>query len=886
MYIPSVNFTTDFDQQERISAIFPLRETVFNRLLPFVGKPGRYIGNEINITRKALEEVDVRVALVFPDVYEIGMSYLGFSILYHILNQQPGVFAERAFAPWPDMEAQMRAERVPLFSLETFSPLGDFDVIGVTLQYELHYPTLLNLLDLAGVPMQAQRREGLPLVIGGGPSAFNPEPIADFMDAVLLGDGEEATLEIVEVVRAAKRRHLSRLQTLQALAQIEGVYVPQFYQPRYDKDGSFVALEPTDAATPRRIRTRTVSALKSEFYPDKPLVPVIQATHERVSLEIARGCSRGCRFCNAGMIYRPVRQRTPEELAAQARSAIDATGFEEVSLLSLSTSDYTRLPELMRRLSETFRGEKVNISFPSLRPESFTPLTAHYAKGVRKSGLTLAPEAGSQRLRDVINKATAEGELLRAVDLAFREGWNTVKLYFMIGHPTETDDDLQGLVDLVDQVRRIASRHHGRINVSISPFIPKAVTPFQWAAQDGMAETQRKLDFLLEKMRWRNVKISRRDAETALVEGLFARGDRRVGRVIERVRQLGARLEGWSELFDFERYRTALQECGLTFEQFLQEKALESALPWDHIDKGVTKKFLRDEYRRALGQEQTPDCRFSECNACGLMGQQVCRELIAAQRDGKSFELPIEFAWQQPMPEEIEPPKPPAKTLRFARMHYRRGQEVCWLSHLDLVRLIERALRRARVPVAFSEGFNPHPKLAFGPPLATGLTSDAEYLDLQFYGDDIDVAALLTPQLPAGISICQVKYSAKRMTAPSAVINRAEYEFRLNEQTDELNVRDRIEAVLKAKELNVERKKEGSSRCLDVRPFILDIEANGPRLLVQTVIDGGKSVRIDELCFLLFPDQELWAKTCSVHRRALWIFDGTRLTDPMEALFR
>lgn len=853
-------------------------------MLPFVSKPGRYIGNEINSVRKDLKDVDVRFALVFPDVYEIGMSYMGFSILYHILNQQERVYAERAFAPWPDMEARMRELKTPLFSLETFSPLSDFDVFGLTFQYELHYPTMLNLLDLAGIPLESRERQGFPLVIGGGPSAFNPEPVADFMDAIVLGDGEEVVLKIVQVIRQAKSEGWSRRDCLRALARVDGVYVPQFYDAHYDAGGNFLSLGVIDDAAPKKIRTQTVSELKPDYYPEKPLVPMIQTTHDRVSLEIARGCSRGCRFCNAGMIYRPVRQRSPQDLMAQAQKNIEATGYEEISLMSLSTSDYTRLGELMHALSAAFAKDNVNISFPSLRPESFTPQVARFARGVRKSGLTLAPEAGSQRLRDVINKATTAPELLRAVDLAFSEGWNTVKLYFMIGHPTETDQDLFGLVELVDQVRRIASRYHGRINLSISPFIPKALTPFQWVAQDSREETRRKLNLFMEKMRWKNVKLSRRDPETSFVEGLLARGDRRVGRVIKRVWELGARLEGWSEFFEFERYAAALRENDLTFEQFLQEKDVEQPLPWQHIDKGVTKKFLQDEYRRALEQEQVPDCRFSTCNKCGLMGQQACRDLIAAQERGERGEQPIEVTEKDAVVDTpvATPMDRAARTVCHVRIHYSRGEEVRFLSHLDLLRLIERVLQRARLPVVFTEGFNPHPKLTFGPPLTTGLTSDAEYLDLHFYGDEtFDIGGLLAQHLPEGIKIVQVKYSAQRMAAPAAVINCADYKFQLDDEAVDCRLDERIQALLTSKELLVERKKEKTSRILDVRPFIVDMEAVDGGLHVRTKTEAGKSVRIDELLSLLFPESETLAKTTRVHRLAMWVHDGERLLDPM-----
>jgi radical SAM family uncharacterized protein/radical SAM-linked protein len=860
---------------KRVEGTGSLKETIFNDLLPLVSKPGRYIGNEVNIVRKDLNDVDVRFALVFPDVYEVGMSYLGFPILYHLLNRMPGVYAERAFAPWTDLEERMRQQNVPLFSLETFSSLADFDVVGFTVQYELHGTTIINLIDLIGLPVWARERTTGPLIIAGGPSVFNPEPMAEFFDAIVIGDGEDAVREIAELVRTGKQQGWDRRRYWRELAAIPGIYVPALYEAEYDDRHRFKGLQAAPGA-PARIRARIVESLSADSYPAKPLVPVIPTTHDRVSLEIARGCSRGCRFCNAGMIYRPVRQRTVSELVAQAVQNIESTGYDEVSLVSLSTSDYEELEALMAGLRTALAKDMVNLSFPSLRPEKFTPQVAYYAKDVRKSGLTLAPEAGCQRLRDLINKTTTEDDLIAAVQLAFREGWKLIKLYFMIGHPTETESDLNEMINLIHKVAAIARIHKGAgLHVSISPFVPKAVTPFQWCRQDRSEEIRHKIGYIKERVRDKRIKLSWREADLAQVEGVLARGDRRMSRVIWRVWQAGARLEGWSEHFSSARWRQAMAEEGLSYEWFTDAPALDAPLPWDHIDKGVTKKFLRDEYERALDFSVTPDCRDGDCQKCGLMGKQVCQAIVHPLKEKQNVLRPgaVDNASSSPsLPDESK--------IRMARLKYRRDDAIRFLSHLDVIHLFERTLRRARVAMVYSSGFNPHPRMAFGPPLTTGYRSEAEYLDLHYYaGDDETMTERLAAALPDGLTLLEIKPLFNKHRNLTDVINRADYFVDMPTRVE----LEKLAALMQQAEIPVLRSKEGEpGKTVDIRPYIAEAEVKGQTLRLVTRIEQGKTVRVNEILTLLLDGQNDLVKRCLVTRTGLYIQFGDLIVTPMD----
>ena len=596
-------------------------------LLAGVSKPARYTGGEVNMVKKELDGIDVRFAFCFPDTYEVGMSHLGMKILYHILNKRENFYCERVFAPWTDMEAAMRQNGVPLFSLETFSPVGEFDIVGFTLQYEMSYTNVLNMMDLAGIPMTWQERDaaGAPFVVCGGPCAFNPEPLADFVDLFMVGDGEEQILELCEHYDAWKKRGGTREDFLLEMANLEGNYVPRFYESTYDETGEFAGVKRLRDDVPARIRKRCIPDLDSADYPDKIIVPFTEIVHDRVMLEVARGCTRGCRFCQAGMLYRPQRERSLDKLLELARKLLGSTGYEEMSLSSLSTGDYSHLPELARKLVEEHGCNKVAISLPSLRIDSVLGETLEQTQQIRKTGLTFAPEAGTQRLRDVINKGVTEQQLRESVHDAFEKGWSAVKLYTMIGLPTETDEDLEGIRGLaqavLDEYFSVPKevRQKGlRVGVSASSFVPKPFTPFQWEPQNTIEELERKQKLLREKLHLRSVTFSWHEPHLSFLEAAFARGDRRLCGVLLAAWKRGCRFDGWTEEFKFDAWMAAFADCGLTCEQFAHKRyELDAPLPWDHIDAGVTKEFLQREWKKAMAAQTSPDCRI-KCHGCGM----------------------------------------------------------------------------------------------------------------------------------------------------------------------------------------------------------------------------------------------------------------------------
>ena len=601
-----------------------MQDFKLDKILPLVQKPARYVGGELNSVVKDKDKVDIRYAFCFPDSYEIGMSHLGIKILYSIANAREDTWCERVFAPWPDMEEKMRENNIPLFALESGDAIKDFDFIGFTLQYELCYTNVLNMLDLAGLPVKAADRKGLaPIVMGGGPCACNPEPIAEFFDLFSLGEGEEVNSEIMDLYKEHKKRGSTKEEFLIDAAKIEGVYVPSLYDISYNDDGTVKEITPKNGA-PEKVTKRIIKDLDSVFYPEDFVVPFIDVVHDRVTHEIFRGCIRGCRFCQAGFLYRPIREKSPEVINEQCKKLCEATGYDEISLCSLSSSDYTKMEELLNLLLDWTGEKKINVALPSLRVDNFSEELMKKLTGVRKSGLTFAPEAGTQRMRDVINKNVTEEEMLETARIAFSGGYCAVKLYFMLGLPTETDEDVEGIGKLakkvVDEFYNNPDRPQGKgvtVGVSASSFVPKPFTPFQWESQSTPDELKVKQEHLKNTLPSKKINVSFHHIPTSFLEGVFARGDRKLSEVIELAWRKGCKFDGWGDMFLYEKWLEAFDETNVSPEFYANRKReYEEILPWDHLDFGVSKKFLINENKKAHNAETTAHCR-NKCAGCG-----------------------------------------------------------------------------------------------------------------------------------------------------------------------------------------------------------------------------------------------------------------------------
>jgi len=726
-------------------------------------KPTRYVGGEFGSVRKDLGAARVRFALAFPDVYEVGMSNLGFRLLYHALNDRPEIACERTFLPWPDLEGLLRERGLPLFTLESRADVGAFDLLGISLQFELCYPSALALIDLAGIPVLAKDRDDRhPLVVGGGPCAFNPEPVADFFDCFAVGEGEELALEIADAVAESgfRRGGASREELLRRLARIPGVYVPRFFQPRYDPSTrALAAMEPLlpgyEKATRRLIAD--LDRLPASAY-ERPIVPFMATIHDRLPVELQRGCTRGCRFCQVGMITRPTRQRSPERVLSLAESGLSRSGWEEVGFLSLSSGDYACLNPLIDDFLGRWEDERVALSLPSLRTETMSPSLAERIARVRKTGFTLAPEAATDRLRAVINKGNREEDLLRAVESVFANGWSLLKLYFMIGLPHEADEDVAAIAALarraLETARRASPNGKGgaAINLAASTFVPKPHTPFQWDPMILPAETRRRQGLVTAALGGRHGAIHWKphDSRQSAIEGALAAGDRRTGTAVLAAFRAGQRLDGWTEWFReaawLEAFAACEREHGVGLDFFAhRRRPFEEVLPWDRIDVGVTKDHLREERERAATLATTPDCVSGPCSACG-----VCD----FDRVQNRTYTPKTYA-AAPRPAR----RPPSPIRQRVRIKYAKRGPLVALSHLETMHAMLRALRRAALPLAWSQGFHPKPKVSLGPALPVGVESECEMIDVELCGamEAAEVAARLGPELPEGLPLLDVQ---------------------------------------------------------------------------------------------------------------------------------
>lgn len=727
----------------------------FENLLGLVERPGRYLDQEINAVHKDPRAVRLRVALLFPDLYEIGMSHLGLGLLYQILNHEEEIWAERAYAPAPDLEQELRRRKLPLTSLESRTPLREFDLVGVSLQYELGYTNLLTLLELGGIPwLAAARRADDPVVVAGGPACFNPEPVAPFFDALVIGDGEEAVLELAAVVQSWKTAGGSRAELWAALDELEGVYVPALFDMVYDAAGFLQEVIPRGRR--RGIRKRLVVDLNRLPLLPRPLVPNIQIVHDRLNVEITRGCTRGCRFCQAGMIYRPVRERAPEAVLSWIETALAATGFEEVSLLSLSTGDYACLNPLLSTLMDRLEPQRVAVSLPSLRADTLTAELMAQIKRVRKTGFTIAPEAGSERLRKIINKNLQDADIIDTARQAFALGWNLIKLYFMLGFPLETRADLEAIADLSQQVLA-AGQRRGRaphLHVSLNILIPKPHTPFQWERQLSLAESRARLHEVKNRVQRKRIEVKWNPATVSWLEGIFSRGDRRLAPVLMAAHRLGCRLDAWSEHFRLSRWQQAFRETGIDPDFYLREREEEERLPWDHIDCGVKREFLLEERHRAWQGQETPDCRWAGCQDCGVCDHnEIHPRLFSPAGEGP----------QPLLPPAVRPKNPVRYRLTYAKLDRAR-----WFSHLEVVNIFYRGLRRSGLPLHFSQGYHPLPRVAFHGALPVGVESLAETLDLELTQPvpEDAICQNLSDALPSGLKILTATRLARKEPPP------------------------------------------------------------------------------------------------------------------------
>jgi radical SAM family uncharacterized protein/radical SAM-linked protein len=840
-----------------------LKETLYKDILPRVEKPSRYLGTELNSVHKDPKSVEMRVCFFFPDLYELGLGNLGLHILYAILNERDWIWAERGYSPALDMEAMLRDRELPLFMYESKDPLTAADLVGFTMQSELTYTNLLNAIDLAGMEVRSEnRREEDPLLFAGGPTSFNPEPMAPFLDFFLMGEGEDAIVELVETLRPLK--NASKREKLEAISKLEGFYVPSLYPMETLPDGQI--LPPVDGPV---IRKRLVQSLDGSTFPTKYIVPFTQLVHDGIGLEVLRGCTQGCRFCQAGMVTRPVRERTLEKVDELMEQSLANTGYEHVTLVSLSTCDFSRPRTLVKNAVNRAHKENVSISLPSLRLDSFAVEMSDMVAGVRRSGLTFAPEAATPRLRAVINKFIPDEELLTMSAEAYRRGWGHVKTYFMIGLPTERDEDVIAIADLCIRTLQMGREITGRAGVrtGVSTFVPKPFTPFQWAPQIDIEETERKQALLRDKFRRHSgIKFGRHAPESSFIEGLITRADRRAADLIEAAWRRGAKLETWDEHVNIDHWWQAIEETGYDWRFQLRERDPEERLPWDHIDVLIDKKWFQQDWKKAQELKYAQDCRAGKCHLCGVIyrERELCKTMLKNQKAGLKEEAET---WEGVPEKSLEQPDP------VQRIRFRIGRlgEARFLSHLELKDAWIRALRRARAPLAYTHGFNAQPRINFATASPVGEESIGDYMDvlLQDHADAQDLFARLSAVLPPGFRL----FAAQEMPlrGDSLMSSVEGFSYMLYTTEDGAAIKQKIQEIMLADEVIIDRKVKGKRKGkgsrgrdkapkqmaqLNVRPMLAVLriaESNGEQVTIEftTRAVNGKLAKAKDVMRLL-----------------------------------
>lgn len=815
--------------------------TQIEPLLMQVAKPARYIGGEFNSVVKP--DARVRACLAFPDIYEIGMSYHGFRILYERINAREGWAAERAFAPWPDMEKLMRERGLPLWSLETRTPLAEFDWIGFTLQHEVNLTNVLTMIDLAGMPLEAKdRTNALPLIVGGGEGAFSPEAIAPFLDVIAVGDGEETALELMEICGEARAGGWDRRRLLLALAARPGFYVPEFYEPVYNADGTVESVRVTKNNPNEKIPSiisKRHFALAGDLGSTAPIVPLMRTVHDRLTIEIRRGCVGGCRFCQAGMITRPVSERPVEQVVEIARRGLDASGYSELALLSLSAADYTRIGELIDGLTEQYGARGVSVAVPSLRINAFDIDLADGLAKVRRSGFTFAPEAGTTRLRNVINKPLDQEKFIELIDDVWRRGWRTIKFYFMIGLPTETDEDLDGIVQICEEAARSGRRRHGRqarLNVTLSPFVPRANTPFQWEAQLPREELWRRYDYVHQRLRGRcgaGVDVKVGDIDLAFIEAVLARADRKVSRGLRRAWEMGARFEGWSEQFRLGAWMRAFEECGIDPAFYAnRERGEFEQFPFEHIDAGAGRRFLWIENRKAKEGLTVENCDTGACAGCNVCGGGI-EHALAKDMQPVQFESSEAILHDRVTTKDLLP-------VQRLRVIYSRLEGLRFISHLDFLKILHAILKKANLPLAWSQGFNPQPRLQHGPPLSLGMGGEAEMFDMMM-AKPIEPGEALEPLKHDELSGLEFKdcFEVPLKTASvEASLSAAQYRLELNAMdTVAFNTfKNVVDEFQNAEAFVMQIERKNATRTIDLKKSLSEFELIPPEAGTLNVV--------------------------------------------------